>query len=254
MTSITPDIAASAVAETAMHLRQANPRGWTVREGGAIAAVTGVPVTMLNGVSAERADADPATVARLLDQVAETGLPYSLQLRPGASPALAGLARARGMVQDRDSPLMVLPDPARLGPAQLVGHLKIRELSPGETEPHVVVAAAGFEAPEEMIRQLITPLRDVPGIRFYVGEADGRPVTTGMGVTIGDFVGVFNIATVPGDRGHGYGAAITARVVSGGFAAGASWSWLQSSPAGYHVYERLGYQTIESWQVWIRES
>ena len=254
MTSITPDIAASAVAETAMHLRQANPHGWTVREGGAVATVSGVPVAMLNGVSAERADADPATVARLLDQVAGTGLPYSLQLRPGASPALAGLARARGMVQERDSPLMVLPDPARLGPAQLVGHLKIRELSPGETEPHVVVAAAGFEAPEEMIRQLITPLRDVPGIRFYVGEADGRPVTTGMGVTIGDFVGVFNIATVPGDRGHGYGAAITARVVSGGFAAGASWSWLQSSPAGYHVYERLGYQTIESWQVWIRES
>jgi len=237
-----------------MYLRRANPDGWTVREGGAVAAVTGVPVAMLNGVSAERADADPATVARLLDQVAETGLPHSLQLRPGASPALAGLAQARGMIQDRDSPLMVLPDPARRGPAQHLDRLKIRELSPGETEPHVVVAAAGFEAPEEIIRQLITPLRNDPGIRFYVGEADGRPVTTGMGVTIGNFVGVFNITTVPGDRGHGYGAAITARVVSGGYAAGASWSWLQSSPAGYHVYERLGYRTIESWQVWVSES
>ena len=251
---INADTAAWAVAETAMHLRQANPHGWTVREGGAVAAVSGVPMAMLNGVSAERADADPATVARLLDQVAETGLPYSLQLRPGASPALAGLAPARGMIQDRDSPLMVLQDPARLGPAQQVDHLKIHELPPGETEPHVVVAAAGFEAPEDIVRQLITPMRSVPGIRFYVGEADGRPVTTGMGVTIGDFVGVFNVTTVPGDRGHGYGAAVTARVVSGGLAAGASWSWLHSSPAGYRVYERLGYRTVESWQVWLHQS
>ena len=65
---------------------------------------------------------------------------------------------------------------------------------------------------------------------------------------------LFNIATVPADRGRGYGAAVTARAVSDGLAAGASWSWLQSSPSGYRVYERLGYQAIESWQVWVRQS
>ena len=70
----------------------------------------------------------------------------------------------------------------------------------------------------------------MPGVRCYLGEAGGPPVTTGMGVTIGGSVGVFDIATAPADSGRGYGAAITARVMSDGLAAGAAWSWLQSSP------------------------
>ena len=209
---------------------------------------------MLNGVSTERVDADPGVVARLLDQVADTGLPYNLQLRPGTSPAMAGLAAARGMIQGHESPLMVLQDPARLGPAQQVDGLTVRELAPQEIEAHVAVAAAGFEAPPELMRQLVAPVLSVPGTRLYVGEADGRPVATGLGVTIGSFVVLLSIATMPQDRGRGYGAAITARAASDGLAAGASWSWLQSSPAGYGVYERLGYRTVESWQVWLQES
>jgi GNAT superfamily N-acetyltransferase len=252
--NITADMAASAVAETSVHLWSASPEGWAIRAGGAIAAVTGVPVAALNGVSTERVDADPGAVARLLDQVADTGLPYSLRLRPGVSPALAGLAAARGMIQGRESPLMVLQDPARLGPAQHVDGLKVRELAPEEAEPHVVVAAAAFEAPQELVRQLVESLLSVPGARLYLGEADGRPVTTGLGVTIGSFVVLLNIATMPKDRGRGYGAAISARAASDGLAAGASWSWLTSSAAGHGVYERLGYRTIESWQVWLRES
>jgi len=242
------------MAETAVYLRQANPDAWVVRDGGAVAAAIGLPIATLNGVSTERVDADPVTVARLLDQVAATGLPYSLQLRPGTSPALAQLAAARDMVREHDTPLMVLQDPARLGSAQQVDGLKIRELAPEEIEPHVTVGAAAFEAPPELLRQLVAPVLGLPGTRFYLGEANGRPVATSLGVTIGSFVVLFNIATVPADRGRGYGAAVTARAVSDGLAAGASWSWLQSSPSGYRVYERLGYQAIESWQVWVRQS
>jgi predicted GNAT family acetyltransferase len=61
----------------------------------------------------------------------------------------------------------------------------------------------------------------------------------------------FNIATPPADRRRGYGAAVTARAVTDGLAAGARWSWLQSSVAGYPVYERLGFRTVESWQSWL---
>ena len=84
-----------------------------------------------------------------------------------------------------------------------------------------------------------------------MGEADGHPVTTGIGVTLGAFVGIFNVATPPAHRRRGYGAAVTARAVSDGLAAGASWSWLQSSPPGYQVYQRLGFRTVESWHTWL---
>ncbi|HEX7269577.1 MAG TPA: hypothetical protein VF256_19430 [Streptosporangiaceae bacterium] len=59
--------------------------------------VTGVGLPALNGVWAECADPEPGAVAGLLDRVQATSVPYCLQLRPGASPALAGLAAARAM-------------------------------------------------------------------------------------------------------------------------------------------------------------
>ena len=143
---------------------------------------------------------------------------------------------------------MVLDDPALLGRAQQVTGLKIRQLDPGAAELHAAVAAAGFAVPEE--RRLLTPdLLRVPGVRCYLGEAGGRPVTTGLGVTAGGSAGVFNIATMPACRG--LGAAVTARVVSDGLAAGAAWSWLQSSPDASRLYARLGFRSAGSFQPWL---
>ena len=249
------DIAAAALAGAWQHLLGAVPGGWAIPAAGAVALVTGVRVPALNGVWALRIDPDPGVVAGLLDRVAATRLPHCLQLLPGGSPVLADLAARRGMQRDREHPLMVLEDPALLGPARQATGLTIRQLDPEEAELHAGVAAAGFGVPEEPFRQLVTPgVLRVPGVRCYLGEAGGRPVTTGMGVTVGGSVGVFDIATVPACRGLGYGAAITARVVSDGLAAGAAWSWLQSSPDAYRLYARLGFRSAGSFQVWLSAS
>ena len=151
-------------------------------------------------------------------------------------------------------PLMVLEDPDRLGTAQAVGGLKIRELSPDEVAIHAQTAAAGFEAPAEPFLQLMTPaILALPGVRCYIGEVDGQPVTTGLGVMGGDYVGIFNIATPPESRGRGYGAAVTARAVEDAFRAGATLAWLQSSAMGYRIYESLGFQ-IRAWMGFTRAS
>jgi GNAT superfamily N-acetyltransferase len=251
---IDADAAAAALAASWQRLAGTFPAGWAQRQGGAVAVVTGVQSSFLNGVWSERADPDPGIVAGLLDRVAATGLPHCLQLRPGGSPALSRLAVNLGMNRDEDDvPLMVLEDPARLG--QHVDGLVIRQLHPEEAELHARVAAAGFEAPPELIRQLVTPdVLGLPEVRCYVGEADGRLVTTGIGVTLGACVGIFNVATPPAARRRGYGAAVTARAVADGLAAGATWSWLQSTPPGYPVYEQLGFRAVESWQAWVSAS
>lgn len=217
-----------------------------------MAWVSGVALPTLNGVWAERADPDPGAVAGLLDRVKATGLPHCLQLRPGASPALAELAAARAMSLEMKIPLMVMEDPAAVSLARQLAGLEVRELSPEQVRLHASVAAAGFQVPEELFAQLATPdMFRLPGVRCYLGESDGQAVTTGMGVTLGDFVGVFNIATPPTRQRQGYGAAVTVRVVADGMAAGAKWSWLQSSPPGYATYARLGFQTVETWPCWV---
>jgi GNAT superfamily N-acetyltransferase len=218
-----------------------------------MAAVTGVAIPTLNGVWVESVDVDLHTIAELLDQVAATRLPHCLQMRPGVPSKMAELAWARGMRrEDHLTPLMVLEGPSRSGKGRALDGFQVRELDPEEAALHAKIAAAGFEAPEELLLELTTPaVLALPGVHCYVGEVDGVPVTTGLGVAIDGWVGIFNIATPPAFRRHGYGAALTAAAVDHAFDAGATSAWLQSSAMGFQIYEEMGFRTSEHWTCWL---
>lgn len=59
------------------------------------------------------------------------------------------------------------------------------------------------------------------------------------------------VATPPEFQGRGYGAAVTTAAMTRAHRSGATWAWLQSSPAGYPVYQRLGFRELEAWPTWI---
>jgi GNAT superfamily N-acetyltransferase len=155
------------------------------------------------------------------------------------------------MHRDLDIPLMALTRGGEV-PGLDRGELAIEVLDPRQAAVHAELAAAGFGAPADAFLRLMTPavLRR-PGVRAYVGKIDGEGVTTGVGVCLENHVGIFNVATLPPHRRRGYGAAITGRAVRDGLDHGARWAWLQSSPDGYGVYEKLGFKTQESWECWI---
>ena len=143
---------------------------------------------------------------------------------------------------------MALVEP-RAAPAS---DLTIHDAEPEQHAVFTEIAARAFGVPAPAIAQLLPSevLADY-AVRTYVGSVGGVPVSVGMGITLGDAVGIFNIATEPEFQHRGYGAAITARAVDDGFAAGAEFAWLQSSDAGFHVYERLGFRHLESWRCWV---
>ena len=89
------------------------------------------------------------------------------------------------------------------------------------------------------------------GLRCYVGTAEGEPVATCLSATLAGATGIFNVGTLAGWRGRGYGSALTAHAVTDGLAGGAQWAWLQTSAAGHNVYRRLGFQTVEVWPTWV---
>jgi ribosomal protein S18 acetylase RimI-like enzyme len=112
----------------------------------------------------------------------------------------------------------------------------------------LAVVAEGFGVSAELFAPLYDlAFLELDGAAFYVGRVGASDVTTGTGLTTGDAVGIFSIATPPDHRGRGYGAAITAAAVREGFRAGAEFAWLQSSPSGYPVYHRLGFRTVETY-------
>jgi GNAT superfamily N-acetyltransferase len=245
------DALAAKSAEAWERLIEALPGGWVRRKGGALGAVTGVELASYNGVWGVSASPDPSAVAELLDEVAAAGVPFCMQLRPGWPDELASAAAARQLVRVPGEPVMVLDGPGTLVGPRVPSELEIRQLDAGEGAVHAAVAAAGFGEPEAAYRQVMTTaVLSRPGLRCYVGEVGGRPVTTAIGATAGPCVAVFAVATLAPHRGRGYGAAVTGRVVRDGFADGATWAWLSSSPAGLSVYRRLGFEVVEHWDFW----
>lgn len=256
MTAPTSGAVAAAVAEDWRVLAGAHPNGWFHIQPGAFAAVSGNQLPPLNTVGAIGSGPQPETVGALLDEVAATGLAHSLQVRPGAATALGELARERGMVRGDSTALMVLDDPAVLDDpppvAESPAELTIRRLEPAEARTAAGVMAAGFGLPEEPFAQMMAPqLLGCEGLRCYVGEVDGEPVVTALGLRVGEHVGVFHIATVPTARRRRYGAAMTARAIADGREAGAAWAYLQSGAGGRPLFERLGFRSLEDWDIWI---
>jgi N-acetylglutamate synthase len=247
-----PDTLAGEFAQAMKLAASAAPGSWLVAAAGWLGGATGAPMPTLNGAWSIAAGPAAAAVGALLDQVATTGLPYCLQARPGAQEAAAAVAAARGMAEAGPIPLMALADPAALAAAQQAAGLAIRVLTAAEASLHIETAAAGFGAPPAAVAALATPeFFALPGIRYYVGEVGGEAVTTGMSLPTGAGLAILSVATVPGHTRRGYGAAVTARAVADGLADGAQFAWLQSSAAGYGVYERLGFTTSETWRCWV---
>jgi len=79
----------------------------------------------------------------------------------------------------------------------------------------------------------------------YVGYVDEEPVTTAAIVMGGGAMGVYNVATVPGHRRRGYGEAVMRQALADAERRyGIERALLQSTPAGYQLYRRMGFRTV----------
>ena len=79
----------------------------------------------------------------------------------------------------------------------------------------------------------------------YVAYQNGAPVSTAAIVMGGGAAGVYNVATIPDQQRRGYGEAVMRYAVAEAQREhGVERSILQSTPAGLHLYQRMGYRTI----------
>lgn len=217
-------------------------------ERGVTIVSAGLPVFLFNQVLVSGPDASDDGIREAVDVIrARTGQ-FVVNLRVGADdrflPAVAGL----GLVPISETPWMpgmaVWPI-SSAGTAGAREGFEIRRAtdSAGITD-HIAAAAEGFGMPAEWLDGLRGRGLDDGAGRFYVGYADGEPVTSGMGQLTGSTIGIYNIATVPAARRKGYGAAMTQRIIDDAVADGADVAILQASDMGKPTYERLGFRTV----------
>jgi GNAT superfamily N-acetyltransferase len=219
------------------------------RPGYAWCACPAIPVPGFNGVLVGGGDAPVSLddLQRAVEAVEGAGVPCWVEVRTGKTGAPEDVARKLGFRLEDTIPGMALE------PGELVAGPPIAlEVTRVEDAVGLRVAAdvagAGFEVPGALFAPIYAPpIAALPGVAVYVARVGGVPVSTAIGFTIDGSVGIFNVATPPGHRGHGYGRAVTERAVRDGFAAGADLAWLQASEMGVPVYRAMGFRQVETY-------
>jgi N-acetylglutamate synthase len=208
-----------------------------------------VPVPAFNGVWPEEDSCAPA-IAEALDEIKAHGLPSSVITRRGRTPASEEVAEGIGLILSEELPGMALTR-EELRDVDVPELEVVTVATADELAQALAIATEGFGAPTDLFAPLYdTRFAQLDGFQYYLGRVGGVDVTTAGAYTIGDSVGIFNVATPEAHRGRGYGAGITAEAVRRGFRAGAEFAWLQSSAIGHSVYDRLGFRDVETYVLW----
>jgi hypothetical protein len=213
-----------------------------------------VPAPLFCGLWVTDAALD-ATIANQLDQligeVEYAEVPASLLL-PVHVPLTTRAATELGFTDSNAQAGMLLASSP--GQPEDASRMAIREArTPGELREALTACAAGFGAPIQAFEPLYTPaVAEHPGVRIYLGDVDGDPVTTGVGVLVGHAVGVYSVATLPDHRRRGYAGEMVRRIVLDGFRAGARFSYLLASELGVGVYHRVGFTRVTGYQLLTR--
>jgi N-acetylglutamate synthase len=209
--------------------------------------LTGVPLATLNAVFSVNDDPDADEVADFAASLDGAQSPWSIQVRGEPSPRVVETAATHGLTAQTQGPFMTRHVDAGILPQEPAA-LRVRTATAADHQVFLEVLSSGFGVPPEMFGPLASAaLLDAPGFAAYLGEEDGVPVASGLGVLGAGHVGVFNIATVPRSQRRGYGRAMTTAVLRDGYAAGADTAFLHPTAAGLPVYESLGFRTAEHW-------
>jgi hypothetical protein len=215
---------------------------------------SGLPIAALNRVDAMGDGAGPDALARAVECVRERGVPFQVRLRTGDD-ALVPAVEALGLREDPEEayPAMALhPIPDAVAPDPPAGLEIQRARDLDGLAAHVDVVAAGFGMPIDLARRLVPAgALDVPGCAAYAGYVDGRPVSASLGFTAAMTVGVYNVATIDGVRGRGYGGAMTRHAIADGRRDGATVAILQSSAMGRPLCESMGFREVLAFRVFV---
>lgn len=140
-----------------------------------------------------------------------------------------------GMIADRIAP-----------PVHSLPAMEIRRVGDASTrDAFCAIGSVCFHVPLSWFYEVFDNDSVWRNFRAYVGYAAGEPVSTTAIVYGAESIGVYNVATLPGHQRHGYGETIMRYALADAQKQfGGEGAILQSTPAGLHLYERMGFKTI----------
>jgi GNAT superfamily N-acetyltransferase len=214
------------------------------RIGGAVVFDTRIPRGGFNGVAVlEPVETDDLRAA--VGWIRGREIPFAVWVREDlVRPVRETLRDARLQeLEGEAEPVMGMRPRDEL--PELPAGVSVREvLDSPMLEDHIRVATAnGF--PEDAARRLYSEaFVNDPDVRLFTAYADGQPAGHSAAIRSSDVSGVYAVGVPQPLRRRGIGSAVTWAAVQAGREWGCELVVLQSSPMGFGVYRRMGFEVL----------
>lgn len=123
-----------------------------------------------------------------------------------------------------------------------------------EIADHRALLEAAFGITERWSRRVLPPAPVSPLFTLYVAYQSGVPVGAAALCEAAGVAGVYNVATHPLQRRQGVAATLMRHVLTEARARGLGIAVLQASPAGVPLYQRLGWQQLGDYAVYVHDA
>lgn len=206
----------------------------------------------LGNVAIFREPNNPDLVLEVIPPLKDLPVPAAVMFVDGVSDAVSERLIKHGFMRHESMPAMTI-DLASLRETTLPDGYECVRVFADESEPWADVLIASFGLPGGLA-QLLSPERHVtnPAVQFFGIRSKGKIVATSMLYLSDGVAGIYCVATLPEERGRGLGAHVTAEALRVAKPLGCGVGVLQSSPAGYRVYQSLGFRDVGAVPMFVR--
>lgn len=159
---------------------------------------------------------------------------------------------ARGLRRTAGAPGMLAEK--LLPPARPLPEIDCRRVDDAQTRSDFChITSIGFHLPYPIAQAIYGSAGFwAAGYRGWVGYSGGLPVTTAATVAESGVIGLYSVSTLPECRRRGYGEAVARHALAEAAAGGGVRRYvLQSTSAGHHLYERMGYRTVANFTIYV---
>jgi GNAT superfamily N-acetyltransferase len=197
------------------------------------------------------AGADPGQFREMASKCLDRELPFLVMIFPEAGDALDHIASELGLVYAVDFPIMVRDDV----PIEPDGHPDVevtRATGAAGAEANADVVASAYSMPKESaLRAMPASLANGPSADVYIARLEGEAVSSVTLTHHGDTTGIWAMGTSAQLQRGGIGRRLLSTALAQARDSGARRFFLGATPAGYRLYEKLGFQDVCAARVWV---
>jgi GNAT superfamily N-acetyltransferase len=213
-------------------------------------ALSNEPVADMN-MLVVGAGADHNHFRSMANSCLDRKLPFLVLIFPEAGGAFDDIATDLGLVYAVDFPMMVRND-LPLEPAGNPDVEVVRASGADDADASANVMASAYSMPKDsVLRALPASLFATTSADVYVARINGEAAGTVTLTYHGETCGIWAMGTDAARQRGGIGLRLLSTAMAQARNSGIRRFFLGATPAGYRLYEGLGFETLFSARVWV---